>query len=169
MAVNEELRNKQELEARRASQRVAAMKETFLGDETSEEIQKAKEAQDSKGMSFGFFIIMLIFCGALDAIDFFTAGTIGWAIGLIGDGIILLVMGTNRGAQKQIKRMLIAVVGESIPAIAAAPFRTIGIIWSYISSKPRAAKALGAVVARVAGPGGQAISRGFAVAKKLKL
>ena len=100
-------------------------------------------------MGLLFFIAALFFSVIGDLIDFFTAGTIGWLIGLFIDGILALMFGLSKAGRKQFKRMLVAFVGESIPIIGMLPFRTIFLIWSFISSRSKIAKKLTSVAQKV--------------------
>lgn len=93
-------------------------------------------------MGIFFFLAALTLSVIGDLIDFFTAGTIGWLIGLLIDGILAMMFGFSSSGRKQFKKMLIAFIGESIPFIAMLPFRTITTIWSFISSRSKIAKKL---------------------------
>ena len=100
-------------------------------------------------MGLLFFITGLFFCVIGDLVDFFTAGTIGWLTGLLIDAILALMFGLSKSGRKQFKRMLVAFVGESIPIIGMLPFRTIFLIWSFISSRSEIAKKLTSVAQKV--------------------
>lgn len=88
-------------------------------------------------MGLIFFIGGLFFCVIGDLIDFFTAGTIGWLIGLFIDTALLVMFGLSKAGRKQLKRMLVGLVGESFPIIATLPLRTIFLIWAFIKSRSK--------------------------------
>ena len=91
-------------------------------------------------MGLMFFVIGLFFSVIGDVIDFFTAGTFGWLVGLFIDAILLLMFGLSKSGRKQFKRVVIAVLGESIPVINMLPFRSIIMIWSFIKSRNKIAR-----------------------------
>ena len=104
--------------------------------------QEEREPHSTKPvekMSLLFFIGALFFCVIGDLIDFFTAGTIGWLIGLFIDAILALMFGLSKAGRKQFKRMAVGLIGESFPIIAMLPLRTIFLIWSFISSHSKVA------------------------------
>lgn len=86
-------------------------------------------------MGIMFFAILLILCVIADLVDFFTVGTIGWLIGLFVDAILLLSVGLSKGGRKQFKRIVIGVIGDSIPVLAILPFRSLFLIWSFVKSR----------------------------------
>ena len=94
-------------------------------------------AQEKEGKKIGtmFFFILLILCIIGDIIDIITVGTIGWLVGLFIDAILLMSMGVSKGGRKQFKRMIIGVIGDSIPIVNILPFRSGFLIWSYIKSR----------------------------------
>jgi len=96
--------------------------------------------QPEKKMGIFFFLIGLWLSIVGDLIDFITAGTIGWLVGLVIDAILLLMFGLSKSGRKQFKRVLIAVIGESIPFINMLPFRTIVMIWSFTKSRSKIAR-----------------------------
>ena len=81
------------------------------------------------------FVILLILCVIADLIDIITAGTVGWLIGLFVDAVLLLAMGISKSGRKQFKRMVVGVIGDSIPLLAFLPFRSLFLVWSFIKSR----------------------------------
>ncbi|MDO8496458.1 MAG: hypothetical protein Q7S43_03315, partial [bacterium] len=78
---------------------------------------------------------LLLLCVVADFIDMLTVGTIGWLIGLFVDAILLLSFGLSKGGRKQFKRMVVGVIGDSIPILAILPFRSFFLVWSYVKSR----------------------------------
>lgn len=98
------------------------------GDEASEE----KVKNEGKRLSLFAFVCFLIFFLILDAIDFFTVGTVGWVIGLIGDGIAWYVLHQNKTNREQYRKILIGMFGDTIPVLSTLPLRSIVLVWTYI-------------------------------------
>ncbi len=93
-------------------------------------------------MSLGIFVPLLFLCVIGDFIDVITGGTIGWLIGLFIDAIILIVTGLSKAGRKQFKRIVIGLIGETIPIIDILPFRSIFLTWGFIKSRSSIAQAL---------------------------
>ena len=100
-------------------------------------------------MGLLLFLPLLFLCVIGDLIDIFTAGTIGWLIGLFIDGILLITIGLTRAGRKQFVRVLIGVFGDSWPFLAIMPFRTAGLVWAFISSRSKIAKKVSSVTKKV--------------------
>lgn len=96
--------------------------------------QQAEQPQSEK-MGWGIFLPALFLCVVADLIDAFTAGTIGWLIGIFVDLLLLLMLGLSGSARKQWKKWLTGLAGESIPIIDALPLRSGFLLWSFISSR----------------------------------
>ena len=95
------------------------------------------EAQPETPARMGtmFFTILLLLCVIADFIDMLTVGTIGWVVGFFVDAILLLSFGLSKGGRKQFKKMVIGVIGDSIPILAILPFRSFFLIWSFVKSR----------------------------------
>lgn len=98
---------------------------------------KENPTNGSQKMRVMFFSILLLLCVIADFIDIITVGTIGWLVGLFVDAILLLAAGVSKGGRKQFKKILIGVIGETIPIpfLAILPFRSLFLIWSFIQSR----------------------------------
>ncbi len=109
-----------------------------------ERVAEEEEAAKNRGaeMSLGLFIPLIILCIIGDFIDVITGGTIGWLIGLFIDGIILLATGLSKAGRKQFKRIVVGLIGETIPIIDVLPFRTIFLTWGFIKSRSAIAASL---------------------------
>ena len=103
------------------------------------------EPQDKEGKKIGplLFFILLILCVVADLIDLFTVGTIGWIIGLFVDAVLLVSMGLSRGGRKQFKKLVVGVIGDTIPILAILPFRSFFLVWSFVKSREEAPIQLG--------------------------
>ena len=106
-----------------------------------ERVAEEKEAEENEPvpMSWGFFIKVEIVCIIGDLIDFFTAGTLGWLIGLAIDGILFMAVGLSKSGRKQFKRIVVGLLAETIPIIDVLPFRTIFMAWGFIKSRSKIA------------------------------
>jgi len=93
-------------------------------------------------MSLLLFLPLLFLCVVGDLIDIFTAGTIGWGIGLFIDAVLLISTGLSKSGRKQFKRILIGAVADSFPFVAFLPFRSIFLVWAFIKSRSEAAQHL---------------------------
>lgn len=118
--------------------------------EAEREQEEPSTEEPDKKMGLLFFLAALFFSVIGDLIDFFTAGTIGWLVGLFIDGILILMFGLSQSGRKQFKRMAIAFVGESIPIVAILPLRTIFLIWSFVGSRSKIIKKVENKVSRAA-------------------
>jgi len=92
----------------------------------------------------------MFFCVIGDVIDFFTAGTIGWLIGIFIDLILLALLGISKSGRKQWKKWVTGLVGESIPIVAVLPLRSISLIWSFIFSRSAKLQTVSGLASRVA-------------------
>mgnify|MGYP001576652138 FL=1 len=115
-----------------------------------------KEAEDKKNQSEApaqmdtmLFAILLLLCVIADLIDIFTVGTLGWLVGLFVDAVLLLSIGLSKNGRKQFKRIVIGVVGDSIPILAVLPFRSIFLIWGFIKSRSATAQSISSVAHKV--------------------
>ena len=100
------------------------------------EQEESKNKPDSSAkMDPMMFAILLLLCVVADFVDILTAGTIGWLVGLFVDAILLLSVGLSKGGRKQFKRMVIGVIGDTIPILAIAPFRSFFLVWSFVKSR----------------------------------
>lgn len=120
------------LEENRARQRLSA--EEDLARQQQEQQEKGVEANK---MSWLLFMPAIILSIIADVVEILTAGTLGWFVGLFVDIILLFMLGLSRSGRKQFKKWLVMLAGESIPFVAFLPLRTIGIIWSFMSSRPK--------------------------------
>ena len=126
----------QEIRAREIAEMeyIERQKQTALKNAEKQGVNLGLNAPTQKWSLASFFLLLLL-CVFGDIIDIFTLGTIGWFTGLIIDGIILLTTGLSKSGRKQFSKMLIGVIGETIPGIAFFPFRTAFLVWAYIKSK----------------------------------
>ena len=99
-------------------------------EQQQEEIEKNK-------MSWFVFMPCIALSILADVVEIFTVGTLGWLLGIFVDIILLLVLGLSRSGRKQFKKWLVALGLESIPFVAFLPFRTLSIIWAFVSSRPK--------------------------------
>lgn len=97
--------------------------------------REENQPQEPAKMGIMMFAILLILCVIADLVDFFTVGTIGWLVGLFVDAILLLSVGLSKGGRKQFKRIVIGVVGDTIPVLAVLPFRSLFLIWAFVKSR----------------------------------
>ncbi len=113
------------------------------------EEEKSNQPQKSEKMGVMFFSILLLLFIIGDLIDFFTAGTIGWLIGLFIDGIGLLATGMSKAGRKQFKRIVVGLIGDSIPILAILPFRSIFLTWGFIKSRSTTVQSISSVAQKV--------------------
>ena len=126
MPENQEQNYQEQLESDRALSQIETEKE---------EEQKENQSETPAKMDTMMFAILLLLCVIADFIDMLTVGTIGWLIGFFVDGILLLAIGLSKGGRKQFKRMVIGVIGDSIPILAILPFRSFFLVWSFVKSR----------------------------------
>lgn len=109
----------------------------YQAGQEREEEEKKNQPQQPKKMGVMFFSILLLLFIIGDLIDIFTAGTIGWLIGLFIDGVGLLATGMSKAGRKQFKRILVGIIGETIPVpfLAILPFRSLFLVWSFVNSR----------------------------------
>lgn len=110
--------------------------------QAEQEEREPDPTKPTEKMGFFFFVAGLLLCVVGDLIDFFTGGTIGWLVGIFIDLILLAMFGMSRSGRGQIKKILIAVVGESIPVVDMLPLRTIFLCWSFIKSRSKIANVI---------------------------
>ncbi len=96
--------------------------------------QQGEQTNTAK-MGWAFFLFLLVVCLILDVIDAFTAGTIGWLTGIVGDIFLAAVTGMTKSGRKQFGKILTGLIGESIPIIGFLPLRTGFLIWGFVSSR----------------------------------
>lgn len=127
MALTEEQQQEQ-LESDRALSQAEADRE---------EDEKKNQAETPEKMDTMMFAILLLLCVVADFIDIITVGTIGWLVGLFVDAVLLLSVGLSKGGRKQFKRILIGVIGETVPVpfLAMLPFRSLFLVWSFVKSR----------------------------------
>lgn len=128
MPENQEQNYQEQLESDRA---IAQTKSA------QEEGNKEKQSETPARMGTMFFAILLLLCVVADFIDIITVGTIGWLVGLFVDAILLLSAGLSKAGRKQFKRILVGVIGETlpIPFLAILPFRSLFLVWSFVKSR----------------------------------
>ncbi len=103
--------------------------------ESEQEENKENQPKEPIKMGTMLFAILLLLCVVADFVDILTAGTIGWLVGLFVDAILLLSIGFSKGGRKQFKKIVIGVIGDSIPILAILPFRSFFLIWSFVQSR----------------------------------
>lgn len=109
----------------------------YQAGQEREEEEKRNQPQKPEKMDSVLFAILLLLCVIGDLIDILTVGTIGWIVGLFIDGILLLATGLSKAGRKQFKRILVGVLGETIPIplLAIVPFRSLFLTWGFIKSR----------------------------------
>lgn len=128
-----------ELEASLQNQQLqteATLQEIRAREITETEEQKTQPEINAPAQKMGttLFFILLLLCIFGDLIEIFTVGTIGWLTGLAIDGILLLSIGVTKNAKKQFKRILVGVIGETVPIINILPLRSVFLVWAYVKS-----------------------------------
>lgn len=110
---------------------------TYQLEQEEERKKKENQPKDSQKMGVMFFSILLLLCVVADFVDMITVGTIGWLVGLFVDAILLLAIGASKGGRKQFKKILLGVIGETIPIpfLAILPFRSLFLVWSFVNSR----------------------------------
>jgi hypothetical protein len=144
-----------EEESRRYGQLEIDRRETFRQQQEAQ----ASPGQHREGMSFKTFLLFLIPSIIADIVDLVTAGTIGWAIGIAVDALLLIGLGFSKNKKKaQVYKVLAGLGLETVlPVLSMLPFRTLFVIWAYASEKPKMRKAaeIGAKVLPFVSPGGK--------------
>ena len=122
-----------------------------LSQTESEQQEKDSENQPETPARMGtmMFAILLLLCVVADIIDILTAGTIGWLVGLFVDAVLLLSIGLSKSGRKQFKRIVIGVIGDSIPILAVLPFRSIFLIFGFIKSRSTTIQSISSVAQKV--------------------
>ena len=119
----------------------------------SDEEEAARLEEESKKpvpMSWLLFLFMLLISVILDVIDIFTGGTIGWLIGIFGDLLLLAFVGISKSGRKQFKKIIIGLLGDSIPIVAFLPIRSIFLVWAFMSSRSTKLQAVGQIASKAA-------------------
>ena len=106
-------------------------------EQEREDEERKNQPETPARMGTMFFAILLLLCVVADFFDMITAGTIGWLVGLFVDAFLLLSVGLSKAGRKQFKRILIGVIGETIPIplLAILPFRSFFLVWSFLKSR----------------------------------
>ena len=106
-------------------------------ESAQEEKNKEDQSETPARMGTMFFAILLLLCVVADFFDMITVGTVGWVVGLFVDAILLLSAGLSKAGRKQFKRILLGVIGETIPIpfLAILPFRSFFLVWSFVKSR----------------------------------
>lgn len=115
----------------------------------SEQEEDKNKPEATARMDTMMFAILLLLCVVADFVDIITAGTIGWLVGLFVDAILLLSVGLSKGGRKQFKRIVIGVIGDSIPMLAVLPFRSLFLIWGFIKSRSTTIQSISSVSEKV--------------------
>ena len=126
MPENQEQNYQEQLESDRALSQIETEKE---------EEQKENQSETPAKMDTMMFAILLLLCVIGDFRDVLAVGTIGWLMGFFVGGILLLAIGLSKGGRKQFKRMVIGVIGASIPILAFLTFRSFFLVWSFVKSR----------------------------------
>ncbi len=103
--------------------------------EVDREEEKKNQPKEPTKIGTMMFLVLLLLCVVADLTDIVTVGTVGWLIGLFVDAILLLTLGMSKGGRKQFKRMLVGVIGDSIPILSILPFRSFFLVWSFVKSR----------------------------------
>lgn len=121
------------LAADRAS---SSQAERLQAGQANAEDAENPQAQERVPMGWAFFLFLVIISLILDVVDFFTGGTIGWVIGILGDLFLAAISGMSKSGRKQFKKLLVGFLGETIlPVIDVLPFRTTMVVWAFASSR----------------------------------
>ena len=106
-------------------------------EQEREDEERENQPEKPARMGMMFFAILLLLCVVADFVDMITVGTIGWLVGLFVDAILLLSAGLSRAGRKQFKRIVIGVIGETVPIpfLAILPFRSFFLVWSFVKSR----------------------------------
>ena len=106
-------------------------------EQEREDEERENQPETPARMGMMFFAILLLLCVVADFVDMITVGTIGWLVGLFVDAILLLSAGLSRAGRKQFKRIVIGVIGETVPIpfLAILPFRSFFLVWSFVKSR----------------------------------
>ncbi len=114
------------LEEDRARQRLLA----------EEDLARQQEETKAARMGWGIFLAALVLSLIADVVEFFTAGTIGWFVGLIVDLILFAMLGFSKAGKKQFKKWIWGPLIEKIPVLATVPFfRAAFLVWAFVSSR----------------------------------
>lgn len=127
---------------------LARARQRMLQEE--EAVRMEEEDKKPVPMSWLLFLPMLILAVVADIIDIFSGGTIGWAMGIFVDLLLLAVFGISKSGRKQFKRIIAGLLGDSVPIIAFLPIRTIFLIWAFISSRNEKLQTAGQITAKAA-------------------
>lgn len=109
-------------------------------------VQKQNEVERleklRKKIKMGVIIVSVVLLLAVtgDIIELVTGGTIGWAVGIVIDVVLSVILGLSKNMKKQWKKWLTSFGLDSIPIIDVLPFRTIGVVWAFLSSRQEAKK-----------------------------
>jgi len=135
MALTAEQQYQYALEEDRARQRLWA-----------EEDLARQQGETKARMGWGIFLIALILSLIADVVEFFTAGTLGWFVGLIVDLILLAMLGFSKAGKKQFKKWIWGPLIETIPILSTIPlFRVAFLIWAFVSSRSKKLQAVSEV------------------------
>ncbi|MEK7124992.1 MAG: hypothetical protein AAB864_01160 [Patescibacteria group bacterium] len=93
----------------------------------------SSQREESLGWVVSFCLIVVSLIG--DAVEIMTIGTLGWFVGLLCDGILLVVLGFTKSGKKHFRRVLVGVFGELIPGLNILPLRTVFVLWAIIKSR----------------------------------
>lgn len=125
-------------EERHAYQLAVARNPALIAQERQAADEKdQKEEQEKNKMGWGVFLLTLPLSIIADTIEIITLGTLGWFIGLGIDFILFLILGFTRAGRKQWKKLISALLAESVPFINVLPIRTIMLIWSFMASRSK--------------------------------
>lgn len=103
-----------------------------------QEPQESEPAPKQDGMTFGVFLFFLVVCIIGDLVDFFTAGTVGWLIGIAIDFFLLITLGFSKKKKDQLYKILTGLGLETVlPIGSTLPFRTVFLLWAYLGSKKK--------------------------------
>ena len=112
---------------------------------TEEDLARQQEPSQAR-MGWGIFLVALVLSLIADVVEFFTAGTLGWFVGLFVDLILLAMLGFSKAGKKQFKKWIWGPLIEKVPILATVPFfRVAFLTWAFISSRSKTLQAVSKV------------------------
>ncbi len=109
----------------------------------AEEDLAHKQENAQARMGWGIFLIALLLSLIADVVEFFTAGTLGWFVGLFVDLILLAMLGFSKAGKKQFKKWIWGPLIEKIPILSTIPLFRVGfLIWAFVSSRSKTLQAI---------------------------
>ena len=124
------------VEIQQELERVRAEEQNDDQQAEKEEVEATPAVSQNSGvkeMSTFFFVCWLIAFLIIDLIEIFTAGTIGWIVGILGNILFFLIVRQKKLGKDKIQKILVGLIGDSIPFLDILPLRTLSLIWAHLS------------------------------------